>query len=401
MKNEILLRKISLLAACACVLQVMESFIPLPVPGIKLGLANLITLITLVTLGFQASLYVSLIRILMSSFILGSFLSPGFILSFSGGIVSTLVMGIFFVMNRKSQLFSLIGISIVGALAHNLTQLSLVFLFFEGNRGVLWLVPWLGLSAIIMGYVTGLVAGRVLKRIEAMPPRRYQSSVLTPIRSEDQRSQHKPRIPSVISRTPAALKIVLFLGSMTFVMVSRNPYAFSILMVFGFAAMVCAGISPVLFFTRLKKISVLLAFSFLCNVLFTRGGTVFYRIGFAMVTSRGLEAGMLVCSRLVLFIMFAFITVKTTTADELIRVFKKILYPLAFVGLNTDALISRIELSWRSMPFLWDRMQGMIKPLRKTGKKAGFKYAVGAATRAIVSIMMHVEREAASVAARK
>ncbi|MGA2091284.1 MAG: Gx transporter family protein [Endomicrobiales bacterium] len=401
MNNDILFRKISLLAACACVLQIMESFIPLPFPGIKLGLANLITLITLVTIGFQASLYVSIIRIVMSSFILGSFLSPTFILSFTGGLVSTLAMGLFFVLNKKSQFLSLIGISIIGALVHNVTQLSLVFLFFQGNRGILWLVPWLGFSAIVMGYVTGLVASRVLKKMENISHQTQYSSREKSLHCEHMRPQQTPLPSSVVSRLPGMFKIVLFLGCVTFVMITHNFYCLGMLLCVAAATMMCAGISPVLLVSRLKKISLLLVFSFIFNVLFSRGGNVLYQVGFIVVTSRGLEAGALVCSRLILFIVCAFIIIKTTPADELMRVLKKLISPLIFLGCNTEQLINRIELSWRSMPFLWNRMQSMIRPARKAGNKIGFKYAISAATRAIVAIMMHVESEAAHGVSRK
>ncbi|MDI6641894.1 MAG: Gx transporter family protein, partial [Elusimicrobiota bacterium] len=87
--------KISYLIACGIVLQVGESLFPHPIPGVRLGLANISTLLALNFFGFSAGFYVALMRPLIGSLFLGSFLSPAFILSFSGSVVSCFVMWIF------------------------------------------------------------------------------------------------------------------------------------------------------------------------------------------------------------------------------------------------------------------------------------------------------------------
>ena len=86
-------RRLALLVAVACVLQIAESLLPHPIPGLRLGLANTLTLIALVSFGFRHALQITILRTILSSFIIGTFMAPGFILSFSAGIVSTLVMG--------------------------------------------------------------------------------------------------------------------------------------------------------------------------------------------------------------------------------------------------------------------------------------------------------------------
>jgi len=85
-------RRSAALVATACVLQVAESFIPHPVPGVRLGLANIVTLVTLAELGFAAALEVALLRTVVASLVLGSFLTPGFLLSFFSAAASTAVM---------------------------------------------------------------------------------------------------------------------------------------------------------------------------------------------------------------------------------------------------------------------------------------------------------------------
>ena len=88
--------KIALLVAFACVLQIAESLIPHPIPGLRLGLANMLTLTAMVVLGFRYAMEVAVLRTVLSAFIMGTFLSPTFILSISGAVLSTLVMGFFY-----------------------------------------------------------------------------------------------------------------------------------------------------------------------------------------------------------------------------------------------------------------------------------------------------------------
>ena len=109
--------KIALLVAFACVLQIAESLIPHPIPGLRLGLANMLTLTALVVLGFGYALEVAVLRTVLSAFIMGTFMSPTFILSFAGAVVSTLIMGFFYWLSGFHRRFrlSIIGISIIGA----------------------------------------------------------------------------------------------------------------------------------------------------------------------------------------------------------------------------------------------------------------------------------------------
>ena len=82
------LSQIAVLVALACVLQIAESFIPHPIPGLRLGLANMMTLTAMILLGFGAAMEVALLRTVLSAFMMGTFMSPTFILSFSGAASS-------------------------------------------------------------------------------------------------------------------------------------------------------------------------------------------------------------------------------------------------------------------------------------------------------------------------
>lgn len=156
--------RIALLSAYALALNGFETLIPSPIPWLKPGLANIVTLVTLHLYGFRAAITVTLIRTLLGSLFLGTFLGPAFFLSMGGGIAGTLAMGL--VTALFPGLFSPLGVSLIGAFSHNMGQLFLAYLLFiQRIEAVLVVMPVLAATGIITGAVNG-VAGRYL--IEAI-----------------------------------------------------------------------------------------------------------------------------------------------------------------------------------------------------------------------------------------
>lgn len=155
-------RKITLLAIIisqALVLHYIEGFIPVLAPGAKLGLANIMTMVTLVLFGFKEAMVVVVIRSVLGSLLGGSI--TGILYSLSGGILSGLAMSLLY-LNFQSY-FSLMGISTAGAVFHNIGQLLTASWIF-GTIGILYTyLPILMLAAVITGYFNGLVTRYILK----------------------------------------------------------------------------------------------------------------------------------------------------------------------------------------------------------------------------------------------
>ncbi len=105
--------RIAILASYALALHGFEALIPTPIPWLRLGLSNIITVITLFFYGTKPALTVTMIRIVLGSLLLGTFLGPAFFLSLSGGLAGTLSMCI--AMTLFPGLFSPLGISLIGA----------------------------------------------------------------------------------------------------------------------------------------------------------------------------------------------------------------------------------------------------------------------------------------------
>lgn len=148
------LPQLALLTAAALMIYYLESLLPtlIPVPGIKLGLANVVTLVTLKRYGAKDALLVLLSRILLSCFFYGQFLS--LLYSLCGGLLCMLTMWLVFMLLRGEYVYLT---SIFGAIAHNAAQLLVAF-FVTQVPGVFAYLPFLMISAVLTGLFTGLCA---------------------------------------------------------------------------------------------------------------------------------------------------------------------------------------------------------------------------------------------------
>ncbi|MEX8513650.1 MAG: Gx transporter family protein [Leptothrix ochracea] len=148
------------MAAVALGLTVLENAIPSPLPGVKPGLANIVTLIVLARYGWRVAAWVSLLRVVAGSLLFGSFLTPGFFLSLAGAICSLLVLAA--AQRLPARWFGSVSHSIYAAFAHIAGQMSVVYLWLIPHSGILYLVPIFATAALVFGTVNGLIAARFL-----------------------------------------------------------------------------------------------------------------------------------------------------------------------------------------------------------------------------------------------
>lgn len=151
-------------AAAAIVLTVAEAAIPLPLPGVKPGLANIVTLVVLARWGWRDAAWVSLLRVLAGSLLLGQFLAPGFFLSLSGAIASLLMLGL--AMHLPKRWFGSVSHSILAAFAHIGAQLVVARVWLVPHDGVFYLTPVFAAAAVVFGLINGLIAGRLLQEMD-------------------------------------------------------------------------------------------------------------------------------------------------------------------------------------------------------------------------------------------
>jgi len=153
--------QIAKLSAIAVALSLIEFFFPSPIPGVKPGIANIIILYTIFKFDLRMGIWVSIIRVFVTSIILGSFLSPTFFLSLSGALFSLLSLIIF--KNLSPKFFSLISFSLIASLAHIIGQFVIVRLWIIPHDGIFYLLPIFILSAFIFGLVNALVTNKLLQ----------------------------------------------------------------------------------------------------------------------------------------------------------------------------------------------------------------------------------------------
>ncbi len=156
--------RLALLVAVALILHAVESVIPapLPVPGAKLGLANIVTLIVIVLSGPRDALLVVALRTFLASLLSGRLSSFAF--SIVGGVLATLVMSL--AHRRLPHVFGLSGISILGAVAHNVGQL-LVACIVLGTPAIFSYLPVLLITGVATGFFVGLTAGYALQHLRS------------------------------------------------------------------------------------------------------------------------------------------------------------------------------------------------------------------------------------------
>jgi heptaprenyl diphosphate synthase len=149
----------SMLLAMAAVLSYLESFIPVFVPGVKLGLANVIILIMLYEFHSYEAGIVDILRILIVALIRSTFLTPTFFMSLAGGVLSFLVMFLF----SRIRVFSVIGVGILGSIAHSVGQILIAIVFVD-SKAVVYYLPFIALLSLATGIFSGFIARTYLKR---------------------------------------------------------------------------------------------------------------------------------------------------------------------------------------------------------------------------------------------
>lgn len=147
---------IARMAALALGLSVLEAAIPSPLPGVKPGLANIITLIVLARYGWRTAAWVSLLRVIAGSLLMGNFLAPGFFLSLSGALCSLCILAAS--QHLPARWFGPVSHSIFAAFAHIAGQLLLVYFWLIPHAGLAYLIPIFAAAALVFGTVNGLIA---------------------------------------------------------------------------------------------------------------------------------------------------------------------------------------------------------------------------------------------------
>ncbi len=157
-------KKVAMLGLCialAMIMSYIEVLVPLSfaVPGIKMGLANIVIIFVLYKLGTKEAILVSLIRVILVSLLFSNAMAMAY--SIAGAVLS---LGIMWLL-KKTDKFSVIGVSISGGIMHNVGQIIMAVILL-GTKQIALYLPVLLITGTATGIVIGIVSGLVIKRFE-------------------------------------------------------------------------------------------------------------------------------------------------------------------------------------------------------------------------------------------
>lgn len=149
------------MAALAMILSYVEMQLPafVAIPGVKMGLTNIVVIVALYKMGNKSAIFINIVRIIAVSLLFGTLMSFAF--SFAGGTLSTLVM----ILLKKTDKFSTVGVSVAGGITHNIGQILAAMLLLN-TKAIIWYLPVLWLSGILSGLLIGLIGAIIVKRIK-------------------------------------------------------------------------------------------------------------------------------------------------------------------------------------------------------------------------------------------
>ena len=164
MMNVRKLTTMAMLTAISMIVFLIEAQIPLPfaVPGVKLGIANVITLYAIWTLGRREALAILLIRVFLGNIIAGNVMAMAY--SLAGGLLCWVIMSLLKPIMGRSQIWLM---SILGALGHNAGQLGIAILI-SGTTTMIWYAPVLIVAAVVTGAFTGYLTQILLGHMDKL-----------------------------------------------------------------------------------------------------------------------------------------------------------------------------------------------------------------------------------------
>lgn len=356
------LARISLLSALALVLSYIETMIPLPValPGVKLGLANVAVVVALLGLDTRAAAAVAVVKVMASGFLFGSpmmlmYSLGGTALAFAGSAAVSRIPGL-----------GAVATCMVAAILHNTGQIAVAALLL-GTPSVLLSLPPLALAACATGFVTGAVAAGVLasqpdnphpaESIELPRPRMKGRALsngreFTPLAADVATfGAYRPGTTTAHKLDPRA-KIAFAVLFIATAFVAQGAPALLILLAAAMAVQAASGSSAHAALRSLKPFAWLIAFVLVFDTLFVNSGDVIWCAGPATITTGGASCAIENVLRFVCVLLGTSALMTTTSPTQLTDGFSLMLRPLDRFGVRTASAGLAMSMTLRFIPTL-------------------------------------------------
>ena len=356
------LARISLLSALALVLSYIETMIPLPValPGVKLGLANVAVVVALLGLDVRAAAAVAVVKVMASGFLFGSpmmlmYSLGGTALAFAGSAAASRIPGL-----------GAVATCMVAAILHNAGQIAVAALLL-GTTSVLLSLPPLALAACATGFVTGTVAAGVLasqpdspyaaESVEIPRPRMKRQTPsngrgFTPLAADVATfGAYRPGTTTAHKLDPRA-KIVFAVLFIATAFVAQGAPALLILLAAAMAVQAASGSSAHTALRSLKPFAWLMGFVLVFDTLFVNSGDVIWCAGPATITAGGVSCAIENVLRFVCVLLGTSALMTTTSPTQLTDGFSLMLRPLNRFGVRTASAGLAMSMTLRFIPTL-------------------------------------------------
>ena len=356
------LARISLLSALALVLSYIETMIPLPValPGVKLGLANVAVVVALLGLDVRAAAAVAVVKVMASGFLFGSpmmlmYSLGGTALAFAGSAAASRIPGL-----------GAVATCMVAAILHNAGQIAVAALLL-GTPSVLLSLPPLALAACATGFVTGAVAAGVLasqpngpyaaESIEIPRPRMKKQAPSSgngfrPLAVDVAMfGAYRPGTTTAHKLDPRA-KIVFAVLFIATAFAAQGAPALLILLAAAMAVQAASGSSVHAALRSLKPFAWLIALVLVFDTLFVNSGDVIWCAGPATITAGGVSCAIENVLRFVCVLLGTSALMTTTSPTQLTDGFSLMLRPLNRFGVRTASAGLAMSMTLRFIPTL-------------------------------------------------
>lgn len=358
------LARISLLSALALVLSYIETMIPLPValPGVKLGLANVAVVVALLGIDTRAAAAVAVVKVMASGFLFGSpmmlmYSLGGTALAFAGSAAASRIPGL-----------GAVATCMVAAILHNAGQIAVAALLL-GTSSVLLSLPPLALAACATGFVTGAVASGVLAsqpdspyaaesievprpRMKRRTPSNGSGNGFAPLAADVATfGAYRPGTTTAHKLDPRA-KIVFAALFIATAFAAQGAPALLILLAAAMAVQAASGSSVHAALRSLKPFAWLIAFVLVFDTLFVNSGDVIWCAGPATITAGGVSCAIENVLRFVCVLLGTSALMTTTSPTQLTDGFSLMLRPLDRFGVRTASAGLAMSMTLRFIPTL-------------------------------------------------
>lgn len=255
-----------------------------------------------------------------------------------------------------------------------LRVVSVVYLLLIKNTGIFMLLPYLGISSVITGWVTGVVASNVCSRLDGRGVK--DGAVIRGFNFKAGQAgapkfnigRHIEKDSPVHSLNPV-VKIFAIIALAVIVIIAEGFYEYFAVLAALLLVAAASKIPLMRFFDGVKRLYLFIAISFALPMFFTYGGgPVLWSMGMFKITQAGIHHGLLFAFRLILLMIGAAVLIRTTSPQEMAAGIKALLKPFSFTGISGDRVSRIVMVSLGAIPVFWENAHAYIKNY-KIGRK--------------------------------